>query len=133
LRKKVANKEEYFRNLKKAQLEQDAKRGFIFAITGEDPPEVNEAEIQKEEEFNAIEKANLKALKRDIENMQVKAVEIAKSNSKSESTFQLIGTHGLHYSPCSKSAHQFAPLTVCVLTYRTSSPHTPNDRSPDPP
>jgi len=32
----------------------------------------------------------LKALKRDIENMQVKAVEIAKSNSKSESVFQLV-------------------------------------------
>jgi len=32
----------------------------------------------------------LKALKRDIENMQVKAVEIAKSNSKSESIFQLL-------------------------------------------
>jgi hypothetical protein len=76
--------------LKKAQLEQDAKRGFIFAITGDEPPEVNEAEIRNAEEFNAVEKAKLKGLKRDIENMQVKAVEIAKSNSKSESTFQSV-------------------------------------------
>jgi hypothetical protein len=109
--KKVANKEEYFRNLKKAQLEQDAKRGFIFAITGEDPPEVNEAEIQKEEEFNAIEKANLKALKRDIENMQVKAVEIAKSNSKSESISQLRDIiQSVLICLCFEMADQIAPL-----------------------
>jgi hypothetical protein len=72
----------------------------------------------------------LKALKRDIENMQVKAVEIAKSNSKSESISQLRDmVHSVPISPC---FNQLAPLTVCALTSRTSSPHTPNDRSPNP-
>ena len=39
----------------------------------------------------------MKALKRDIENMQVKAVEVAKSNSKSEFTFQLVVAYGLRF------------------------------------
>jgi hypothetical protein len=42
------------------------------------------------EESNKIEKARLKALKDDIENMQVRAVETARSNSKSESPICLI-------------------------------------------
>ena len=39
----------------------------------------------------------MKALKRDIENMQLKAVEVAKSNSKSESIFQLLVSYGLYF------------------------------------
>lgn len=73
--------------MKFAHLEQDAKRSFIFSITGDEPSVVSADDNRIAEEENIVKKRELKALKDDIENMQVKAVETARSNSKSESLF----------------------------------------------
>jgi hypothetical protein len=61
--------------------------------------------------------------------MQFKAVEIAKSNSKSEFSIQLVAVLA---SSCREfSLHGLALLSGRLLTCRTSSPNTPNDRSPN--
>jgi hypothetical protein len=65
-------------------LEQEAKRFFIYSITGDEPQGVSEEDNLRAEGENAVKKAKLKALKGDIEGMQIKAVEIARSNTKSE-------------------------------------------------
>jgi len=68
-------------------LEQEAKRSFVFGITADDPPKADPAENEASRQVNVVKKAQLKAVKDDIENMKVKAVETARSNTKSRSLF----------------------------------------------
>jgi hypothetical protein len=85
IKEEAAALKEYFRKLKFAHLEQEAKRFFIYSITGDEPQGVSEEDNLRAEGENAVKKAKLKALKGDIEGMQIKAVEIARSNTRSKS------------------------------------------------
>jgi len=70
-------------------LEQEAKRSFVFGITADDPPKADPAENEASRQVNVVKKAQLKSVKDDIENMKVRAVETAHSNTKSRSLFGL--------------------------------------------
>jgi hypothetical protein len=71
--------------LKFTYLEQEAKRNFLYSITGDEPQGVQAGENEDLERENAITKGELKALKDEIEDMRLKSIEIAKSNAQSQS------------------------------------------------
>ncbi|CAD6569536.1 MAG: hypothetical protein TREMPRED_005287 [Tremellales sp. Tagirdzhanova-0007] len=79
---------EYFRRLKFTYLEQEAKRYFLFSITGDEPQGVQPGENEQLEQSNAQKKAALKATKADIDQMQVEALQLAKGNATKHAEIQ---------------------------------------------
>ncbi|RXK36705.1 hypothetical protein M231_06012 [Tremella mesenterica] len=73
---------DYFRRLKFTYLEQEAKRNFLFSITGDEPQVVPPGENEEREIINAQKKAALKALKEEIATMQQEAVQLARMNAQ---------------------------------------------------
>jgi hypothetical protein len=57
----------------------------VYGITADDPPKADPEVNEERRQSNVIKKAELKAVKDDIEKMKVKAVETARTNTKSES------------------------------------------------
>ncbi|ODN84746.1 hypothetical protein L202_00625 [Cryptococcus amylolentus CBS 6039] len=91
VREEMNAQKDYFRRLKFTYLEQGAKRHFLASITGEEPQRVEPGENEELEASNAQKKAELKAVKTDIENMRTEAVVLAEQNAKqhTEMTSQL--------------------------------------------
>ncbi|GFZ46197.1 hypothetical protein JCM24511_04444 [Saitozyma sp. JCM 24511] len=72
---------DHFRRLKFNYLEQEAKRNFLFSITGDEPQGVQPGENEALEQSNAEKKAALKAYKAHIDEMRGETIELAKSNA----------------------------------------------------
>ncbi|ODO11520.1 hypothetical protein I350_00300 [Cryptococcus amylolentus CBS 6273] len=72
VREEMNAQKDYFRRLKFTYLEQGAKRHFLASIT---------------EASNAQKKAELKAVKTDIENMRTETVVLAEQNAKRKSNY----------------------------------------------
>ncbi|WVQ71594.1 hypothetical protein IAR50_001134 [Cryptococcus sp. DSM 104548] len=91
VREEMNAQKDYFRRLKFTYLEQGAKRHFLASITGEEPQSVAPGENEELEASNAQKKAELKAVKAEIENMRTETVALAEQNAKqhSEMTSQL--------------------------------------------
>lgn len=116
--------------MKFTYLEQEAKRNFLYSITGDEPQGVQAGENEDLEEANAVAKGELKALKGEIEEMRLKSVEIAKRNAQSEYLL-------------SSPSHQSSRIAYLGLKYgggmkltsdcRAAKPERQNDRDSNPP
>ncbi|KAK4684696.1 hypothetical protein P7C73_g5473, partial [Tremellales sp. Uapishka_1] len=78
----MESQKDYFRRLKFNYLEQEAKRNFLYSITGDEPQNIQPGENEELEIVNAEKKALLKATKQEIENMRLEAIRLAKSNTQ---------------------------------------------------
>ncbi|WVO12826.1 hypothetical protein L204_100434 [Cryptococcus depauperatus] len=82
VREEMNAQKDYFRRLKFAYLEQDAKRHFLASITGEEPQRVEPGENEERERINAEKKAVLKTAKHDIEEMRSTTIHLAGKNTE---------------------------------------------------
>lgn len=72
-----------FRLLKQHHIDLEAKRQFLFAITGDVPP-LSQGENERLERENKEKKAVLKERKAEIERMRTEIGEMARDNEQSE-------------------------------------------------
>ncbi|KAL7422301.1 hypothetical protein Q5752_002947 [Cryptotrichosporon argae] len=81
VRDEMEAQKDYFRRLKFTYLEQEAKRNFLYAITGDEPPSVSQGENEALEASNADKKAALKTAKEAIAADVDAAFALARTNA----------------------------------------------------
>ena len=84
IREETDAQKDYLRRLKFTYLEQEAKRNFLFSITGEEPQGVLPGENEALEKSNELKKRALKGLKTEVEEMREEAIALARENAASE-------------------------------------------------
>ncbi|BEI84239.1 hypothetical protein CcaverHIS002_0408430 [Cutaneotrichosporon cavernicola] len=98
VQKRHAEHKRQFRDVKHKFIEQEAKRAFLHAITGEAPETVRDGEQEELAKQNKVKKARLKATKEEIAEMYAQALDLGKKsaaehNRLAEETAEVAALH----------------------------------------
>ncbi|CAK9780172.1 unnamed protein product [Cutaneotrichosporon oleaginosum] len=81
VQKRHAEQKRIFRDVKHKYIEQEAKRAFLHAITGDSPEVVRDGEQEELATQNKVKKAKLKATKEEIAAMRAEALTLSRANA----------------------------------------------------